>query len=70
VRLPFPPGVEYDYMAEPPADSLPLNWDKGFKVENDALTKAHMVLTDEIVGGLSLYSWCSFTAVIKPRLRY
>jgi hypothetical protein len=37
-------------MADPPADTLPLKWDKGFKVENDALTKAQMVLTDKIVG--------------------
>ncbi|WIA21898.1 hypothetical protein OEZ85_004268 [Tetradesmus obliquus] len=50
VRLPFPPGVEYDYMAEPPAEGLPLKWDKGFKVENDVLTKAKFVLADEIVG--------------------
>eukprot|EP00882_Tetradesmus_deserticola_P006802 GHRQ01007162.1.p1 GENE.GHRQ01007162.1~~GHRQ01007162.1.p1 ORF type:complete len:400 (+),score=115.27 GHRQ01007162.1:158-1357(+) len=50
VRLPFPPGVEYDYMAEPPAGSLPLKWDKDFKIDNDALTKAQMVLTDRIVG--------------------
>jgi hypothetical protein len=50
VRLPFPPGVEYDYMAEPPADSLPLKWDKGFKVDNNDLTKAYMVLKDQIIG--------------------
>lgn len=50
MRLPFPPGVEYDYMAEPPAEGLPLKWDKGFKVENDVLTKAKFVLADEIVG--------------------
>jgi hypothetical protein len=40
-------------MADPPADTLPLKWDKGFKIENDALTKAQMVLTDKIVGKLT-----------------
>jgi hypothetical protein len=67
VRLPFPPGVEYDYMADPPADTLPLKWDKGFQVENDALTKAQMVLTDKIVGELS-FQICGYSK-IRPHQR-
>ncbi|KAF8057272.1 OXSR1 [Scenedesmus sp. PABB004] len=50
VRLPFPPGVEYDYMAEPPPGSLPVRWDAGFKPGNEALAAARVVLADRIVG--------------------
>eukprot|EP00878_Enallax_costatus_P020231 GHUV01021380.1.p1 GENE.GHUV01021380.1~~GHUV01021380.1.p1 ORF type:complete len:200 (+),score=43.14 GHUV01021380.1:139-738(+) len=50
VRLPFPPGVEYDYMEEPPEGSLPLKWDKSFKVTNEDLKHAELVLKDDIIG--------------------
>eukprot|EP00879_Flechtneria_rotunda_P017206 GHRR01018025.1.p1 GENE.GHRR01018025.1~~GHRR01018025.1.p1 ORF type:complete len:385 (+),score=107.69 GHRR01018025.1:394-1548(+) len=50
IRLPFPPGVEYDYMAEPPAHSMPPEWNPNFKIENDALTKAAFILKDKVTG--------------------
>lgn len=51
VRLPFPPGVEYDYMAEPPPGTLPLTWDTGFRVEDDSLpNNTKYILQDQIAG--------------------
>lgn len=51
VRLPFPPGVEYDYMAEPPPGTLPLTWDAGFRVEDDSLpNNTKYILQDQIAG--------------------
>lgn len=37
-------------MEEPPAGSLPIQWNKTFKVTNDDLKHAEIVLKDDIVG--------------------
>lgn len=50
VRLPFPPGVEYDYMEEPPEGSLPLKWNTTYKVTNEDLKHAEILLKDDLVG--------------------
>lgn len=50
MRLPFPPGVEYDYMQTPPAGSLPIHFNESFTVDNNALKSAHHVLADRVRG--------------------
>lgn len=50
IRLPFPPGVEYDYMAEPPSGSVPIRFNESFVVENDILKQAEYILSDKVVG--------------------
>jgi hypothetical protein len=50
VRLPFPPGVEYDYMQDPPAGSLPPRWTSGFVPGNEVLKSARTILSDVVVG--------------------
>lgn len=50
VRLPFPPGVEYDYMEDPPEGTVPMKWDKSYKVTNEDLRNAELVLKDEVIG--------------------
>lgn len=50
IRLPFPPGVEYDYMAEPPPGSLPVSFNSSFEVTDTTLTHAEYILSDKLTG--------------------
>lgn len=50
VRLPFPPGVEYDYMAEPPPGSLPLTYNASFASADERLAAADVLLPGAIAG--------------------
>jgi hypothetical protein len=50
IRLPFPPGVEYDYMAEPPKGSLPPKFNSSFVISDTSLTTAHYILAGSVRG--------------------
>jgi hypothetical protein len=50
IRLPFPPGVEYDYMQDPPPGTLPIKFDDKFVVDNAALKQAEYILADRLTG--------------------
>lgn len=50
IRLPFPPGVEYDYMAEPPTGSFPIKFNSSFVVDDTSLQQAQYILADRVTG--------------------
>lgn len=50
IRLPFPPGVEYDYMQDPPKGSLPPKFNSSFVVDNNLLQQAEYILADKVTG--------------------
>jgi hypothetical protein len=50
VRLPFPPGVEYDYMQTPPPGQLPPSWSSFNFNHSKALQQAKYLFKDTIRG--------------------